>query len=140
MNAEENPVPVRRTLDRTDYLDLAIERALMLRRYTSWAAYTAPQELISPICHASSHDEVTAPRTDRLVTRSVARPVPGVAAPHTVGVVECAEGPWVLVRLFDTGHASQAAGVGLELVVRPSGVEGGGAEALVAGRSVRQVA
>ena len=131
------PTPVRRTEDSAEFFDMAAQGALMLRRCLACAAYRAPQDAVCPACHHSAWEPVAADGAASLVSWTVVHrsPVPGLDAPYVAAMVECREGPWVLVRLVDSDGDDLHVGMDLEFVTAMSGDDG---ESVVAARPRRE--
>jgi hypothetical protein len=131
------PVPVRRTDDSAQFFDMAARGDVMIRRCLNCGALRAAQNAVCVVCHCLEWEPVAADKTGAvLVTWTVVHrsPVPGLAAPYTAAIVECAEGPWMFVRLLDTGGFDLHAGMPVELVTARTGEDG---ESIVAARPMK---
>jgi uncharacterized OB-fold protein len=142
------PVPVRRTPGSAEFFDFAARGALLLRQCPSCSVVRGPQERFCPSCHAEESVALAALGTGRLVSWCVVHrsPVPGLEVPYTAAIVECDEGPWVLLRLLGGESATLRVGAAIELVTAVTGEEevgeedggGGLGESIVAARIVQE--
>ena len=131
------PVPVRSTTDSAAFFELAGDGSLMLRQCDHCSALRAPQERFCSACGSPHYTPVAAQGTGRLITWTLVRrsPVPGIEAPYTVAVVECREGPWVLVRLLDADTAHLTTDTIVRFVTAPTGADG---EPIIAARTAME--
>jgi uncharacterized protein len=142
------PVPVRRTPDSAEFFDFAARGDLLLRRCTACSTVRGPQERFCPSCHGEEDEAIAARGTGHLVSWCVVHrsPVPGLEVPYTAAIVECDEGPWMLLRLLDPERVPPRAGAPVELVTVVTGEEeigeedggGGVGESIVAARLVQE--
>ena len=127
---------VRRTADSADFFDAARHGRLLLRRCSGCDAVRGPQEPVCPACYAVEHTAVSASGRATLVSWSRVHrsPVPGAPAPYTAGLVEVAEGPWLLTRVLTAADETLVAGQPLTVVVAPGAADG---EPIVLARTER---
>jgi uncharacterized OB-fold protein len=132
------PVPVRRTEESAEFFDMAAKGQLMLRRCLQCSAFRAPADSVCTVCYSVESEPVPAQGAGILVSWTVVHrsPVPGLDAPYIAALVECAEGPWVFVRLIADSDEELSAGMDLEFFTAASGDDG---ESVVAARTRRKV-
>jgi uncharacterized protein len=116
---------VLRTPDSADFFDYARLGKLLLRRCDSCGAVRGPQERFCPRCHAAAHTMTHAQGSASLVSWAVVHrsPLPALEeqTPFTTGIVELAEGPWLLVRVLTAPGEALRAGMELEIWIAAAG-------------------
>jgi len=119
---------VSRTPGSADFFDAAAAGKLLLRKCNNCSAFRGPQDAICPQCHTSAHATEYASGEATLVSWAVVHrsPLPELQAstPYVAGIVEVAEGPWLVVRVLTAPDETVHAGTALEIWVAP-GVDGG---------------
>lgn len=120
------PIAVRRTDESAQFFAMAAEGAVMLRRCEACGACRAPQNAVCVACHSLDWEPVAAAGSASLVSWTVVHrsPVPGLPAPYVAAIVECAEGPWLFVRLLGTEDAELFEDMPVQLITVATGDDG----------------
>ena len=119
--------PVRSTPDSEDFFAAAAEGWLLLRECVPCGAVRGPQVRWCPRCGSEQHRALRASGDARVVSWAVVHraPLPQLEghAPYVAGLVELAEGPWLLVRIVTGPEEELQPGLAVTLTSIPASDE-----------------